>query len=233
MKWSKAEEELLRTLRKGRIPYAEKLQHFPGRSQDALRNKMDELRNLDRMDGQKFDKIGVFDIETTDWNADAGFILGWAMYYPNEEKVVSKFVQKKELFDYKFDKRVCDLALQELEKVDLLITYYGTGFDIPFTRTRCLINGLSFPHYGAMRHIDCYYAARGKVKTRKKSLGVIAEALGLQEKTHESISVWNKAKYGAPKEIAKIKAYCENDVVVTWEVYNELKKYGKYRSKSI
>ena len=234
MKWTKKEEKLLVTLRSKNVPYREKVEFFEGKTQDALRNKMHEIRNRERMEDEKITRIGVWDIETTDWNADAGFMLGWAIYYPHDNKTVSHFVDKKEMYDYKFDKRICRELVKEFENIDLLVTYYGSGFDIPFARTRCLINGVRFPHFGEMRHRDCYYVARGKVKTRKKSLGVIAEALGLDaQKTHESVSVWNLAKYGHPASIRKIQKYCENDVVVTWDVYEELKKYGKYTTKSI
>ena len=99
-KWTKREDELLRTLRRANVPYREKVQHFPGRTQDSLRQRMWLLRNEERMAGLKDERIGVWDIETSDWNADAGFMLGWAIYYPNEEKTVSAFVNKKELANF-------------------------------------------------------------------------------------------------------------------------------------
>lgn len=234
MKWTKSEDELLITLRDAGVQYRKKLPHFPGRSQDALRNRMNYLRNQMRFEDEKIERIGVWDIETTNWHADAGFMLGWAIYYPRTGKTVSDFVTKKEMFDYKFDKRICKNLMKEFENIDVLVTYYGTGFDIPFARTRCLMNKVKFPYYGTMRHKDAFYTARGKVKTRKKSLAVISEALGLDsQKTHESISVWNLAKYGHPKSLKKIRIYNENDVLVTWLVYEELKKYGKHACKSI
>lgn len=241
MKWSKEEIALLRKQRfeKPYTPYAKCPDEFrdilgTSRSQDAIRFKSWELRNTEKMAEMKDEVVAVYDIETTDWHADAGFMLGWAVYYPNTEQTKSDFITKKEMFDYKFDKRICQSLLKEFENIDLLIGYYSTGFDNPFFRTRCLINGLKFPVYGSMRHHDCFYMARGKVKTRKKSLGVIAEALGMDaQKTHESISVWNLAKYGHPKSLAKIRAYNINDVIVTWQMYNELLKYGKYVPKSI
>jgi uncharacterized protein YprB with RNaseH-like and TPR domain len=241
MKWSKKELALLRKQRfeKPYTPYAKCPAEYleicgTVRTQDAIRFKAYELRNEEKIEELDDEVIGVFDIETTHLKADIGFMLGWSIYYPHEGKTVSQFVTKKELTDYKFDKRICKLLLKELENIDLLVTYYGTGFDIKFSRTRCLMNGLTFPQYGSMRHKDVYYMARGKLATSRKSMGVVSEALGLDsQKTHESKTVWNLAKYGHPNSLAKIRRYCENDVLVTWLIHNELLKYGKYSAKSI
>jgi uncharacterized protein YprB with RNaseH-like and TPR domain len=233
MKWSQAEEDLLIDLRQAGVPYAKKLKHFPGRTQDGLRCKMDAIRNGWRIDDLPNQIIGVFDIETSNLKADVGYMLSWAVYYPNEDRIASDVITKRDISTFNLDKRICKSFLKELDNIQLLIGFYSTKFDIPYTRTRCLMNGLDYPGYGTIRHIDCFYAARGKVATRRKSLGVIAEALGLDEKTHEPIAIWNLARLGDKKSLAKLLAYNENDCKITWNVYNELKKYGKYTSKSI
>ena len=239
MNWSKEEEELLIQLRKSNVPYREKVQiwkarsDFPNRTQDSLRNHMNFLRNGEKVLEQDQEVIGVFDIETTDLKADIGFMMSWAMYYPLEDRIVSDVITKRDVSSLRFDEKICKSLLKELDKVSLLIGYYSTNFDVPFVRTRCLMNGLGFPGYGSLRHIDCFYAARGKVATSRKSLGVIAEALGLQEKEHEPRSVWRKARVGDTESLAKLLEYNKNDCVVTWQVYNELKKYGRIASKSI
>ncbi len=233
MKWSKAEEDLLITLRSSGVSYVNKLPHFPGRTQDGLRNKMDAIRNKNRMDDLPNQIIGVLDIETSDLKADVGYMLSWAMYYPNEDRVTSDVITKRDITSMRLDKRICKTLVKELDGIELMIGYYSTKFDVPYMRTRCLMNGLSFPEYGSIRHIDCFYAARGKVATRRKSLGIIAEALGLDGKTHEPLEVWRKAKLGDKDSLNKILEYNINDVIITWDVYNELKKYGKYVSKSI
>ena len=239
MNWSKEEVELLIQLRQSNVPYREKVKiwearsSFPRRTQDALRNKMNAIRNEDKIATMEQEKIGVFDIETSNLKADVGYMLSWAIYYPNEDRVVSDVITKRDVSTFNLDKRICKSILKELKDISLLVGFYSTRFDIPYLRTRCLMNGLDFPGYGSMRHIDVYYAARGKVATRRKSLGMIAEALGLDEKTHEPLPVWNKARLGDKEALAKLVAYNENDCIVTWQVYKALQKYGRYSSKSI
>jgi len=233
MKWTKKEEDLLITLRRANVPYRDKVRHFDGKTQDSLRNKMYEIRNREKMADLAKEKIGVFDLETSNLKADVGYMLSWAIYYPNEDRTVSDVITKRDITTLNRDKRICKSILKELEDITLLVGFYSTKFDIPYLRTRCLMNGLDFPGYGSMRHIDVFYAARGKVATRRKSLGVIAEALGLDEKTHEPLGVWNDARLGDKESLAKLLAYNENDCKVTWQVYQALLKYGRYASKSI
>ena len=231
--WTKKEENLLITLRRANVPYRDKLQHFEGRTQDALRNKMLEIRNRERLESLHEERVSVFDIETSNLKADVWYMLSWAMYYPNEDRMVSDVITKRDVTSLRLDKRICKTLVNEIEGLDLLLGFYSTRFDIPYVRTRSLMNGGSFPGYGTLRHIDVFYAARGKVATRRKSLGIIAEALGLQEKTHEPLAVWNKARLGDKEALAKLLAYNENDCIITWKVYQALLKYGKYASKSI
>lgn len=233
MKWSSKEDDLLITLRGANVKYKDKLPHFPGRTQDALRNRMNYIRNLDKSAQLEEEVIGVFDIETSNLKADVGYMLSWAMYYPNEDRMVSDVITKRDVSTFSLDKRICKTLVKELENLTLLLGFYSTKFDIPYARTRCLMNGLDFPGYGTLRHLDVFYAARGKVATRRKSLGIIAEALGLDEKTHEPLPVWNKARLGDKEALAKLLAYNENDCRITWAVYEALQKYGKYSSKSI
>jgi uncharacterized protein YprB with RNaseH-like and TPR domain len=233
MKWSKLEEDLLITLRSAGVPYREKLKHFPGRTQDGLRNKMDAIRNQWRMNDLPNQIIAVLDIETSNFKADVGYMLSWAIYWPNTKETTWDVIKKRDITSMNLDKRICKTLLKELDRVELLIGYYSTRFDIPFMRTRCLMNGLDFPGYGSMRHIDCYYAARGKVATRRKTLKIISEALGLEGKTDVDMSIWKKAILGDQKSLDLVLEHNIADVKVTWNVYNELKKYGKYTSKSI
>jgi len=238
VKWTKKELALLRKQRfeKPYTPYAKCPDEFleicgTVRTQDAIRFKSYEVRNEDKLTTLKDERIAVFDIETSDLKADVGYMLGWAVYYPHEDRVVSDIITKKDIVNFSLDKRICKSLVKEIEGTDILMGYYSTRFDIPYFRTRCLMNNVKgFPEYGSMRHIDCYYFARGKVATRRKSMGIVAEALGLQEKTHEPLPVWNKARLGDGKSLAKLRSYNENDVIVT---YNELLKYGKYTAKSI
>ena len=232
--WSEA--EVVALLNKN-MPY-HAMVHLPvfkgNRTVDALRCKRNKLLNYQRLDtALEHARIGVLDIETTNLKANIGFMLSWAMYYPQENKTTHAVVTKADITNLRRDKRVCKKLVKELAGVDLLITYNGTRFDIPYARTRCLMNGLGFPEYGEMQHIDCYYFARGKVATHRKSLDAISIALGCGGKTAIDISVWADAGLGDKTALDEVLHHNLIDVKVTWDVYNQLKKFGRYAPKSI
>lgn len=232
-KWSEKEVELLLLLRGNNVPYKKCLPHFPDRTQDALRFKIYEINNVEKLKGLDFENIGVLDVETTNFKANIGFMLSWSIYWPNEDKTTFDVIKKRDITNFSKDKRICKTLLKELDRMDLMIGYNSTRFDIPFMRTRCLMNGLDFPAYGTIRHIDCYYFARGKVATHRKSLDAISTALGVGGKTPVDISVWAKAMLGHPESLETVLEHNIIDVKVTWDVYQELIKYGKYTHKSI
>lgn len=241
MKWSKKELALLNTLRfeKPYVPFAQCSQKFMDilgieRSQDAIRNMANKVRNAQSVADMSKDVIGVLDIETTNFKANIGYMLSWAIYYPHTDKTVHDVITKKDISNYSRDKRICKSLIKELENVTLLITYNGTKFDIPFMRTRCKMQKVkNFPEYGSMKHIDAYFFCRGKVATHRKSLDVISTALGVGGKTPVDISVWALAMLGHPKSLATVLEHNLIDVKVTWDTFAELQPYGRYASKSI
>ena len=114
--------------------------------------------------------IGYLDIETTDLKANIGHMLSWAIKERDEKKVAYGLITKEELFDETYDKRICEELIAALKNYDTIITYYGTGFDIPFMRTRCLAHGLEFPKYRELSHHDLYYDVRSKLQLNRSSL---------------------------------------------------------------
>ena len=120
-----------------------------------------------------------------------------------------------------------------LKEVDVLVGYYSTGFDIPFMRTRAEIHGFDFPSFGTVKHFDLYYLIRNKFSLTRKSLRVACEALGLDKKGHCGIDVWNAARIGNAEAIAEIYDYNKQDVFITMELFERVKKYRKITRKSI
>ena len=81
-------------------------------------------------------RIGYFDIETSNFTANNGHLLSWAIKEKGKNKIVHEEVIRKELLEGTFDLRILKTCLTELRKYDIIVTYYGTRFDIPFIRTR-------------------------------------------------------------------------------------------------
>ncbi|RLC81728.1 MAG: hypothetical protein DRJ03_19860 [Chloroflexi bacterium] len=234
--WTLEEEAKLIDLRSRNVTFKNCVEHFEGRTAIALRFKTYNLTNvLNIKESTKKEKFAVFDIETTNFKANIGYMLSWAVYYPDEDRTVWDVINKDEIFELKRDARICQTLIDELKGVDILMGYNSTRFDIPFWRTRCIANGLldQFPKYGEMRHIDVYYYSRSKVATHRKSLDTISTFLGVGGKTPVDIGVWADAQLGHKPALDKVLEHNIIDVKVTWDTYKMLQPYGKFTAKSI
>ena len=108
-----------------------------------------------------------------------------------------------------------------LEKADLLITFNGDHFDIP------LLNKYYSGDLSKIKSIDLLAEIKKSIGKRIK-LDTIAEAtLGVKKSGHglDAIVWWNKG------EIDKIIKYCIDDVRITRDLYDYVRKNGhlKYR----
>ena len=231
--WTKDEQDLLVLLAK-RGKKQSAIAKELGRSERAVNSQIYRLRQ----DGVlkhwlDYENAIVLDIETTDFSADIGILLSWAIKLVGG-KVISDVITKEELFNGKFDRRICKSLVSELEKADAVITYFGTGFDNVFLRTRCLILGIDFPSYGTIHHYDVYYTARSKLKLHSKRLDSVAKALGCEsQKSPVDISVWQRARWGDKNALDYVLEHNELDVLVLEEVYHKLRDFVKVTKKSI
>jgi uncharacterized protein YprB with RNaseH-like and TPR domain len=178
-------------------------------------------------------RIAYFDIEASDLTANWGMMLSWCIKYRGDDKIREGVITKKEIFDFKFDKRIFEELMEELKNVDILVTYYGTGFDIPFARTRTLYHGLEFPAYGSMYHWDLFYKVRSKLKTHRKSLEVVTKFYGIEGKTHLEPDMMFKAQYGHPEAMKQLLHHNREDVIILEKLHDLLWSHSKWIRTSI
>lgn len=177
-------------------------------------------------------KIAYFDIEASGLQANFAIIYCWSLKYQGQSKVVSSCIHERSL---EGEKKVLQDLLDELAKHEnlALITYYGTNFDLPFVRTRCLYHGLDFPTYGTIKHIDLYYVARSRLSLHSKRLQVVAEFLGIEGKTPLRGDIWAMASLGDKTSLAYILQHNVQDVKVLEKVHALLEPFMKPTRRSI
>ena len=161
--------------------------------------------------------FAMYDIEATNLDADIGEIL-CACIKPlgGETKV---FTAKND------DRKVVADIRDELRKYDYIVTWYGTGYDLPFTATRLVISEQE--PLGLLKHVDLYYTARFHFKFHSNRLGSIAEGLfGESSKTRVWGQVWNQARSLNKKKREEAMEYivdhCEKDVEELERIFNRL-----------
>lgn len=178
-------------------------------------------------------KIGYLDIETANgFSADFGMMLSWCIKEKGG-KITSDVITKAELFSYRFDRRIVQSLCRELKKYDIIVTYYGTMFDIPYTRAKALHYGFDFPEYGDLYHFDLFYLVKSKLKLSRKSLDRACSYLGIEGKTHLDADTWIRASYGDKKALKYVLEHNEFDVDILEKLHDRLIGHRKWIKKSL
>lgn len=185
-------------------------------------------------------KIGVFDIETAwGFNADSGFMICYVLKEYHHNKSYFDCLTKKDVDDFinkdiPLDKRVCLSLSKDLKNFNVLVTFNGTRFDIPYSRTRLLKHGLDFPKYGFVKHIDLYYMVKYKLKLRRNSLETACRLFNIEGKNHVDFEIWQRASFGDEKALSYILDHCKRDVSdCTEKLYDKIIEYGRKSNRSV
>lgn len=177
-------------------------------------------------------KIGFLDIETSNLDADFGIMLCYTIKELDGPTIGAR-ITKYDL-RHGLDKKVVTNIIKDMMKFDLLVTFYGTKFDIPFIRTRALNLRLKFPEFGTIQHKDMYFAARSKLRlSSNRLINVGRIILGKSTKTRIDSRHWIKALQGDARAINYIYDHCKRDTADLEKVYKKLLPFIKNTSRSI
>ena len=225
-KWTVEEENILRN--NYPVMGYKILDLFPTRSKSSVLRKAAWLNLKVKKDLRKAmreDVLGYLDIEASQLNADFGIIYSWVIKYAGQNKYEHSVITRDEIIDGTLDKRVCQDLVEALKKFTCILTFYGTGFDIPFVRTRCLMNNIPFVLRGEVEHKDIYYLARRCLKLHSGRLESVCDALGIVGKTHLDGRQWILANSGNPEALEYILDHNKADTVILEKVHERLAEF--------
>jgi uncharacterized protein YprB with RNaseH-like and TPR domain len=178
-------------------------------------------------------KIGYFDLEADGLKTDFATMLTWSVKGKGE-KPVTGVIKKKELFTtIDVDKRLMTDLCKELSKYKIIVTYFGTRYDLPFARTKAMRYRLPFLEYGETYHWDLFYTVKSKTNLSRKSLDNICDYLGIEGKTPIDRETWRRAKYGNKEALKEVVEHNEGDVEITEALHERLMPFRKWIRTSV
>jgi uncharacterized protein YprB with RNaseH-like and TPR domain len=185
-------------------------------------------------DNSKKEKVGFFDIETSGLQADFGVMICYAIKTEGKDEILTDCVTPEDL-KVVLDKTLVKNCIRDLSSYDKVITQYGTGFDLPFVRSRAVIHRVPFPAYGEIVHKDVYYILRGKFKLHRNRLETACkELLGQTRKIPIDTMHWNKALLqGDPVSLKFIQDHCRKDVLDLEDLYHLIQSFTGESRRSI
>lgn len=179
------------------------------------------------------ERVGYLDIESSNLNASFGVILSYCIG-TDDGKVYKRVVTPDEIKKGTFDKDLLRDLVRDILRFDRVVTWYGSKFDIPYIRTRCLYHNVPFPVFRECMHTDAYMIAKYKLKMHSNRLGAVAPFLGIPAKGHPlNPEVWLKALSGNVKALKFILTHNIEDIVSLREVWKKINKYANLQTTSI
>jgi len=158
------------------------------------------------------EKEGYWDIETSQAGRGAGnfgIIYSWAILDRKTDDVVYDAMRNRTRSE---EKRIVASMIKEMIRYDRLYTWYGTGHDVPVSRSRAVHYGLEFPAYQTLFHSDLYYAFRHRFKLHSNRQDSAAEFLGFPDQEHKlSPAIWVDAMFNDTFK-ASIKHITEHNI---------------------
>lgn len=178
-------------------------------------------------------KVGFLDIETSNLSADFGIMFTYVIKVLDADEYYTHLITPQEL-QSTLDRKVVTQLAEDIQRFDLLVTYYGTKFDIPFARTRAVNLGIEFPDFGSIQHKDAYYIVRNKFRLSRNRLENASRILiGKTEKTHMAPEEWIRALMGDEKSLAYIQDHCIKDVKDLEKLYKKVIPFVQNSTRSI
>lgn len=182
-------------------------------------------------------KILIFDIETAPnlayvwglWKQNIGIhlikrdeqMLCWAAKWLGEPEVFSDALTGLEN-----DGKLAVSLSALFDEADIVVTYNGNSFDLPWLNTVMLKNDMKPP--SPVKSIDLYQIVRRRFRFTSNKLAFVAERLGLGSKLKQTgFEIWLGCMAGDTKAWTKMLKYCKQDVKLTEKLYLKLRPWIK------
>lgn len=168
-------------------------------------------------------KLTFFDIESTNLNANYGYILCISWKHLGEKEVHCARIDKSPKFkaDPTNDAWVVSQFAKEIANSDIVCGWYSARFDWPFIQSRLLSHGL--PTMPPIPHVDLWRTAKYQMKLNSNRLASVSEFLNLDEKTPIRSREWIRAMAGHRKSIDYVVDHCIQDIVVLEQAYMKMR----------
>lgn len=140
-----------------------------------------------------------FDLETTDLKADFAIILCGCVKPFGKKPIVFRSDDYSSWKDNRSnDKAIVKDISDELRKHAIIMTHYGTGFDIPFLRAKMMHFGME--PLPSMFGIDTYRIAKNNFKVSSRGLKNLVYYAGVGAKGSVERCQWERASLDGARD---------------------------------
>lgn len=166
-------------------------------------------------------KIVILDIETSSLEADAGVIVGAGLM---TEEGTGEYLEARRTSD---ERPLLAKLLKRLDPFDVIVTWSGRGFDLPFLTTRLLKHGMDPRLVLSKMHLDLNEVVKSRLRLTFTYLDHVCDFFGIRRDKGpmglEVPQLFVKALEGDEAALRAIRDHCLDDLRVTREVFLKLR----------
>lgn len=166
-------------------------------------------------------RISFLDLETSSLEADAGIIVGVGLM---NEAGKSEYLEAKITAG---ERALLTKLLKRLESTDIIVTWSGRGFDIPYLTTRMLKHSMDPRPVLSKMHLDLNEVVRSRLRLTFTYLDHVCDFFGIRRDRGpmglEVPHLFVKSLEGDEASLQVIRDHCLDDLRVTREVFLKLR----------
>jgi uncharacterized protein YprB with RNaseH-like and TPR domain len=166
-------------------------------------------------------RIVILDIETSSLEADAGIIVGAGLM---SEEGKSEYFRVRKTAE---EKPLLSKLLKRLESYDVIVTWSGRGFDIPFLTTRLMKHQMDPRPILGKIHLDLNEVVKSKLRLTFTYLDHVCEFFEIRRDRGplglEVPHLFVRALERDEDALKTIRDHCLDDLRVTREVFMRLR----------
>ncbi|HWY28611.1 MAG TPA: ribonuclease H-like domain-containing protein [Candidatus Sulfotelmatobacter sp.] len=166
-------------------------------------------------------RIVILDIETTSLEADAGILVGVGLM---SDAGRGEYLEARRTSE---EKSLLSKLVRRLESYDVMVTWNGRGFDIPFLTTRLMKHGIDPRPFLRKPHIDLADTVKNRLRLTFTYLDHVCDFFQIERKKGpmglDVPHLYVRALEGDRKAAASIREHCLDDLRATRQVFLKLK----------
>jgi len=166
--------------------------------------------------------VAYLDIETNAKKADEGIVVAIGLLTDNEPEVM--FAES-----FEEEKKGLEWLKSKLKDCEMLVTWYGSGFDIPFLSTRALAHNIDLTELTEIPMLDLCQWSRANLLLSSYSLESVARFFGISrgkgfKEFHgtDILALFKLAERGDHEARRLIVEHCKEDITVLKLVHERL-----------
>ncbi len=165
------------------------------------------------------------DIETSSKTADAGSVV--ALGILKGEKPSVRFCA-----DEGEEREALEELARELEGCELVVTWYGSGFDLPFLKARAILLGVDLRKLLLLPSLDLYLWCKNHLLLSSYRLDSVARFFGLTRKVEfegkDVSTLFRLARGGDRNSRELILQHCAEDLELLREVHRRMERWVEH-----